>query len=344
VTVPVQLVQVGCGDIARSGHLPAIERSAGVRLVGVVEPDAAQRDWATDRYGVAGWRTLTDVPVAEVDAVVIAVPPEIAPVLTLTAIDLGWDVLCEKPMAVDLASAARVHEAAGASGRVVQIGLKNRFSPLVRSVRDWLRDGRIGGPVAYTLGGFDERYDPRDSVHSGRIRHFLDHGPSFLHEGAHFADYLAYLTGARPVRVQAAGVRSLPDLGADNFVSALVRYDNGDLARLEIGWMFPTAPAGEIRVLGPRGVALLDRPNQVAELTERGPDGALETTTVTLQEPWNDVCFDRQLEHFVHCVRTRSTPETSTSAGLASLRLGLAVAEAGRTGVTIDLTTDGRPT
>lgn len=328
----LRVVQVGCGDIAGTGHLPAIERSDDVTLVGVVDVVAEHRDAAAQRYGVPAWTDLEPALTAGAEAAVVAVPPHVAPDLTVAALRAGLDVLCEKPMAIDVAAAERVQEVAEGGDRIVQIGFKNRFSPLVRAVHGWLREGRIGTPVVYTLGGFDERYDAADVRHVERIQDFLAHGPSFVHEGAHLADYLAFLTGAEPVSVQAGGVRSQELFGSENFVSALVSYDNGDLARLEVGWFFPISPRGEFRVLGPRGVALVDRPGQVATLTARDDRGDLVTDSVGLSRPWNDECFDRQLAHFVDCVRRRAVPETSVRSGVASLRLGCAVVESMRSG------------
>lgn len=335
MTDSLRVVQVGCGDIATTGHLPALGRSPDVTLVGVVDVVAAHREAAAATYGVPAWADLGPAVAAGAQAAVVAVPPHVAPGLTLDAVAAGLDVLCEKPMAVDLESARRVHDAAAEAGRIVQIGFKNRFSPLVRAAKRWLDDGLIGSPVVYTLGGFDESYDAADPVHVGRIQEFLAHGPSYLHEGAHLADYLAYLTGATPTAVRAAGVRSQPLFHGENFVSALVDYTNGDVARMEVGWFFPTSPKGEFRILGPRGVALIDRPEQVATLTTRDDGGSLRTEEVRFERPWNDECFDRQLAHFVSCVKTRTEPETSTAAGLASLRLGAAVTESLREGVVV---------
>lgn len=327
---PLRAVVVGCGDIATTGHLPALARSPDVTLIGVLDNSASRRATAAAAYRVAELPDLVTAVAAGAEIAIVATPPEVSPRLTTAAVAAGLDVLVEKPMAVDLAGAEQVRAAVHGSDRIVQIGFKNRFSPLVRAVRRWVEQGRLGTPVAYTLGGFDERYDPADILHTERIAHFLAHGPSFVHEGAHFADYLAYLTGAVPVAVQAVGVRSRPELGTENFVSALVRYGNGDIARLEIGWQFPVSPVGEFRALGPDGVAILDRPGGVVTLHTRG--GA---ERVRLDRPWNDLCFDAQLAHFVDCVRRRTEPETSVEAGIASLRLGLAVVEAMATGTTV---------
>lgn len=319
----LRLGLVGCGDIAMRGHLPAIARSDQVELVGVLDADPAAASAATCAFGGAVLNSIEDFAAKEVRALIVATPPHITPHLTIDALGAGLDVLCEKPMAVEVEVAEDVRDLAERSGRILQVGFKNRFSPLVRAVRNWLRLGELGAPVVFTLGSFDEALDPGDPMHERRIRAFLDAAPSFVHEGAHFADYLAFLTGSVPVDVQALGVRSMTDLGSENFGSALVRYANGDVARLEIGWLFPVSPLGEFRALGPEGVVLLDRPGGVARLLRRD-----RTEEVRLDRPWNDVCFDRQLAHFVECVRSRTTPETSAAVGVASLRLGWQVVEA----------------
>ncbi len=313
----ISVALIGCGDIAMTGHLPALSRSSEVQLVAVMDSDPARAQNVAAQYGCATAGSVTQLANQRVQAVVIATPPQVTPLLTLAAIGVGLDVLCEKPMALDLQTALSVQQAVENCDRVVQVGFKNRFSPLVRAVRGWIEGGDLGGPIAFTLGGFDEARDPTDPMHERRIRAFLDVAPSFVHEGAHFADHLAYLTGSHPVDVQAIGLSSIPDLGSENFVSALVRYGNGDVARLEIGWLFPSSPAGEFRALGPDGVAILDRPGGVVTMTRRD-----RTERVRLSRPWNDLCFDLQLEHFVTCLRQRTTPETSVAVGVQSLRLG----------------------
>lgn len=329
MSAPIRVIQVGCGDIAATGHLPAFARSAEFDLVGVADPDEDNRNRTAASYGVPAASDYRELLHLEPSAAVIAVPPHLAPRLSISCLDDGLDVLCEKPMAVDLSSAEEVVARAKVSDRIVQIGFKNRFSPLVRQVRTWIDQGRLGSPLAFTLAGYDESHDPLDPVHTGRILNFLDHGSSFIHEGAHFADYLAYLGAIDPISIQAVGLRSRDELPSDNFVAALARFADGSVARLEIGWQFASSPRGDFRVMGPQGVAIVDRPGLSATL--RCLDGGhLVEETVELERPWNDACFDLQLAHFAECIRTRRSPEVSALDGLRSLRFGLAVDAATR--------------
>jgi len=324
----VGLVVIGCGDIAQSGHLPAIARHPGARLLAVADRIADQAHAAGACYDVP---SFTDYRAAlaqpGVDAAIVATPPEATPQITLDAIAQGKDVLCEKPMAIDLTSAERVEWAAREAGRIVQIGFKNRFSPLVRTLQRWIADGRLGAPLVFTIGSYDERYDPTDAPHKRRIMHFLNHGPSVVHEGAHTADFLRFLGQGIPVQIMAVGLRSRPEFPSENFTAAVITFDNGDVARIEIGWFFPHMPHGDFRVWGPEGVAELNRPERWVRLHTQ-----TETIREDMSVEWNSTCFDAQLSHFLECITSHQEPETNTRTGIASLQLTTAVVKSIRTG------------
>jgi predicted dehydrogenase len=248
------------------------------------------------------------------------------------ALNHNLHVLCEKPMATDAAAARRLHERAAASDRIVQVGFTNRFSPLVQWLRDAIAEGRLGSPLVFTLGAYDERYDPADTVHLGRMTRFLERAPAFVHEGAHLVDYVAYLTGARATRVYAAGRCTSPSYPSENFVAATVDWDNGDLARLEVGWLFPALPSGHFRVLGPRATVEIVR--REARLIF---DDGQQREEHALGADWNDVSFDRQLAQFIDSVRGDAEPGPTTLDGLVSLELSEAVVRSMREGSQIDV-------
>jgi predicted dehydrogenase len=326
----VRLVVAGCGDIAAQAHLPAIDRCAGVELAGLVDVDEAARTRLGRRYGVPTAASVSEAVAAWApDGAVVATPPEVTPAVTLELLRLGLPVLCEKPMAVDVETARTVHDRATASDLVVQVGFVNRFSPVIARVRQWLRDERLGRPLLFLLSSYDERYDPDDPTHLNRIMHFLAHGPAFVHEAAHQTDYVFHLGGGRVLDVTALGVASRPEFANDNYTAALIRYDNGNVARLEVGWMFPTMPAGDFRILGPAGEVRVNRAEGWATLTT--PDGQ---ERVDLDRPWADASFDGQLAAFAAAVRTGRPHGPDTLDGLASLALcrEVAAAAALRTG------------
>lgn len=168
--------------------------------------------------------------------------------------------------------------------------------------------------------------------HYERIMRTLQYGPPCVHDGAHSADHLLFLTGSRAVRVTARGLKSRPEFPASNYNAAFIEFANGDRAKLEIGWFYPHLPSGEFELLGPLAFAYFDRTNRevvlmVGTVTER----------VKLDEDWFRSCFSIQLGKSISAVSCRSTPIPGTAEGIASLRLCKAIEAAmdGETPVSI---------
>ena len=313
---PVRLLVVGCGDIAETAHLPAIARSAEVELVGLVDPASGNRSRLAARYGVPDAADLDGAMGWGADAAIVATPPEVTPHVTLDALRRGLHVLCEKPMAAEVVDAQRVHEATAAGDRVVQVGFVNRFSPVIAAVRRWVREGRLGHPLLFALSAADERYDSVDTVHTERIRHFLSHGPAFLHEAAHHTDYVFHLGGGTPLEVIAGGLRTDATFPSENYTCAIIRYDNGNVARLEVTWMLPVLPPGDFRILGPGGSVQVNRAEGWATLQTPSTRERIE-----LDRPWVEQAFDGQLAAFAGAVRSGRPKGPTTADGLASLSL-----------------------
>lgn len=319
MTRAVNLGLIGCGDIGMAQHLPAIARCRHVRLVAVCDADERRATMAAQRFGAQyhtqDYHDLLDDEAIE--AVVIATPPWISPHLTVEALHSGKDVLCEKPMATSIEAAREVAEAEQETGRLVQIGFTYRHGPLMDTLRGWIASGRLGRPLLLRMGVFDETWDPDGNPeHYERIMRTLRHGPPCVHDGAHSADHLHFLTGSEAVRVLAWGLTSRPEFPAPNYNVALIEFANGDRATLEIGWFYPHLPGGEFEVIGPLGSASFDRTARevvlrVGSITER----------VQLDDDWFASCFSIQLDKFIAAIHSRSTPVPGTAEGMASLRL-----------------------
>lgn len=312
---------IGCGDIAQRGHLPAIERSSDFVLTAVCELDEVKLRSVALQHNVPCYRDFRRfLAEAPLDAVTVATSPTLTPAITIDAIRAGLNVLCEKPMALSMAEATDVARVAADHQSVVQVGFKNRFSPLVRSLRSWIAEGRLGAPLLFVMSAWDERFDPADMVHFRRIQGWPRHGSVTLHESCHMVDYVSFLGTSEVTSVQSMGITSMGSLDSANYAAALLTFDNGNAARIESGWLFPQAPPEwfSFRVLGPLAIADLNRPAQYLSLST--------TTTTTeirerLDRPWNEVCFDLQLAHFAECIQSRARPETDVDVGVDNVRI-----------------------
>ncbi len=83
----------------------------------------------------------------EVDAVVVAAPDPVHEELALSCLDAGKPVLCEKPLAVDVAGSRRIVDAEVAGGRRrVQVGFMRRYDHGFRQLRALVAAGELGAP------------------------------------------------------------------------------------------------------------------------------------------------------------------------------------------------------
>ncbi|MEM9797424.1 MAG: Gfo/Idh/MocA family oxidoreductase [Pseudomonadota bacterium] len=140
-----RLLLAGTGLIGHR-HLAHIEAHPDLSLAGIVDPDPARR-----AHGSApGFASLDDVDVPA-DGLVIATPTATHAPLTIAALESGWPVLVEKPVADTLAAADAIIAASARTGLPVLVGHHRRHHPRVAKLREIVTSGRLGRPVAASL-------------------------------------------------------------------------------------------------------------------------------------------------------------------------------------------------
>jgi len=130
---------VGAGWVAQDRHIPSFRLLPGVEIVGVYDrrPDRAREVAARFGIGFVA-RDVRELFAADLDAVSIATSPWSHAEYSREALAAGLHVFCEKPMALDLAEANAMADAATAAGRVLTISHNFGFSRSTRAARDYL--------------------------------------------------------------------------------------------------------------------------------------------------------------------------------------------------------------
>ncbi|GGL66954.1 D-xylose 1-dehydrogenase Gfo6 [Halocalculus aciditolerans] len=166
----------------------------------------------------------------EYDAVYVCTPNATHLEFTRTAAELGKDVLTEKPMEATAPRAAEMVRVCEAEDVALAVGYRMQTEPVIRRVRDLVRDGVIG--------------DPR-FVHSENTQRLLDifadpdqwrldpeltgYGSSVMDLGIYSINTTRFLLDADPVAVQAT-MRSEHDAFddvPDERAALLVEYEGG---------------------------------------------------------------------------------------------------------------------
>ena len=135
---------VGCGRIS-ANHFQAIARIDGLTLAGVCDTVEDRARAAGEKWQVP-WFTSYEKMLAEApaDVVAIATPSGLHPAHGVLAARAGKHVVCEKPMAITLASADELVQACDTAGVQLFVVKQNRLNATVQLLKRALDKGRFG--------------------------------------------------------------------------------------------------------------------------------------------------------------------------------------------------------
>ncbi len=160
---------LGAGRIAHV-HARAV-REVGARLVAAYDVVTAATEKLAAPYGSDVEQSVEAVLVrADVEAVIIATPTETHVDYIIRCVEAGKAVLCEKPLALDIAEAQRCIDAVSGRAEVVQIGFNRRFDPSHHALQKALAAGEIGPLEQLTITSRDPGPPPvAYLLHSGGL-------------------------------------------------------------------------------------------------------------------------------------------------------------------------------
>ena len=138
---------VGCGRIAKQAHFPAFEKIGNVRVKYACDLIEEKAQAMKDKYSFVE-NVITDYKVAladpEVEAVFVLTPNFVHYTVTMDALKAGKHVLCEKPITVNYALSVEMAEEAKKQGKILNIGVCNRYQGSVVKLEEMNRNGEFG--------------------------------------------------------------------------------------------------------------------------------------------------------------------------------------------------------
>lgn len=312
----IKIAIIGFGDIAQNEHLPAIQNSGDFSLVAIAEKNEKRHDEIRKLVSCPVVKTINDAVNLGAECVIIATPPEITGLLIREAIALNLHILCEKPIGIQFDSVQDLPKLAATSLSKIQVGFTNRYVPFVQELKALIESGELGSPLIFMMAAFDEPLNESDNEHLARMMHFLDHGPAFTHEGSHLIDYLSFCGFRDPVHISASGVKTDSRFSSDNFTEATLTFNDGSIARLEVGWLTPSLPIGHIKVIGSGGrVEIIRRDGSMLIKTKN------RTETLVLEDSWSTTAFRNQLAGFAHLINTGQASGATLEDGLYNVKM-----------------------
>ena len=208
---PVRVALLGAGARGELNLGTIIKRHPDrLRFVAVAEADEGRRNTFVERYGIprenafADWRDLVARPQLA-DAVINALPCRMHRESTIPALEAGYHVLLEKPMALTPGECIALRNAADAADRLLMITTQNRFNAIYKRTRSDLDGGVIGRLMNIDCGENIGYWHFILSYVRG-IHHRTDMSHSFvMAKGVHDLDLIAWFAGAPATRVSSFG-------------------------------------------------------------------------------------------------------------------------------------------
>jgi predicted dehydrogenase len=142
----LQVGLLGAGFMGAT-HAAAYAKLDGVRLAAVANVSRAAADTLAAQYGARAAYTIEDVlDDPDITAVSICLPTFLHPAAVIAAAERGKHILCEKPLALSLEEADRMHVAVRRAGVRCMVAQVIRFWPDYVRIREALDGGQIGQP------------------------------------------------------------------------------------------------------------------------------------------------------------------------------------------------------
>ena len=166
-----------------------------------------------------------------IQAVLIATPDKFHAAAVKTAALAGKDILCEKPLGINLESAKEALQAVRDAGVRLQIGFMRRYDPAYAAAMKQIEAGEIGDPVVFKSVGRDKDMPPIGAYQSGI------NGMLFYNSTIHDFDLARWLTQDEVTEVHSFGTVAIrPELAAyGDVVASLVnlRFSRGAIGNIE---------------------------------------------------------------------------------------------------------------
>jgi predicted dehydrogenase len=252
-TATVRLGVLGAGNFATGVAFPILRRLKGVELVGLASTGGLSGAQAGRRYGFQYVTTSPEELAADgrINTLAVLTRHHLHAAQAAHALAAGNHVFCEKPLAIDERGLDQVLEALEAAPGLLTVGFNRRFSPLGMRMQGFLRSAGEPLSIHYRVNaGFLPagawQHDPAQG--GGRI----------IGEVCHFVDFLVYLLGTTPTRIQTSGLPNA-DRYIDDNVHLSLAFSDGSLATVDYLASGDRAyPKERIEAFGGGRVAVLD--------------------------------------------------------------------------------------
>ncbi len=312
--MPIRVAQVGCGywgrNLARN-----FKQLGALAAVCDQHPDTARRE--AEANGVPA-RSIEDILAdGTIDAIATASPAEAHADIALRAFKAGKHVFVEKPIALSIADAEKMRDAANAAGRILMVGHLLQYHPAFETLLGLVRAGELGAL----------RYAYSNRLSLGKFRTEENALWSFA---PHDVSMLLALFGEEPLSVSGSGGAFVTP-GVSDECRLNMTFSGGRRAHVFASWLHPFKEH-RLVVVGEKAMSVFEdslaNPDKLRlyrhtiDTSGRAPEpkkAEAEPIPYPLSEPLKSEC-----EHFLASCEGNTSPRTDANEAIAVLRVLIA--------------------
>lgn len=191
----IKVAIIGCGTIANSAHIPSYLANPQAEIKYFCDIVLEKAEKAVADYGcgqaVADYRTILEDE--EVEAVSICTSNDVHASISIDFLRAGKNVLCEKPAARTYEEALEMKRVQNETGKVLNIGVVNRFNTGVNIIRDMIKNGELGELYHVYVSFRSHRSIP--GLGGAFTTKAIAGGGALIDWGIHFLDIVMYCAG-----------------------------------------------------------------------------------------------------------------------------------------------------
>lgn len=305
-----RIAVLGCGYWG-SNHIRTL-KSLGV-LAAVSDANLARAEGFASEHDCLAIEPDKLFDRDDINAIVMALPPQFHAENAIRAMRAGKDVLVEKPIALTVEDAERAVAVAHETKRIIMVGHVLRFHPAFEKLKALIDQSELG----------EVRY-----IHSHRLGlgKFHTENDALWDLAPHDLSMILAITGAPPEEIRGEGAALLDHLS--DFAHLHMRFPDGLRSHLFTSRLNPYRER-RLTVVGDKAMAVFDdvepweRKLAVYRHAVWQDSGQWaftmnEPTYVKVEE---GMPLTRELEHFIACIETRAEPRTTGEEAIEVLRI-----------------------
>ena len=311
-TDSLSLAVIGAGGFFDTRVGPHLLDAANIKLHAPMVRDQARAEALAEKFGAdQAYSNVDDVFAdPDVQAVYLVTPVHTHLPLTLAAARAGKHVLCEKPMAMDVAECRSMVDACEEAGVKLMVAFMSRFHTPFRRLKEQIQAGVLGRVVACRCRwGFHYPAQP------GLWRQVPAQGGGgpLMDVGSHALDLLRFWLG-EIAEVAALSDTLVFDYEVEDTCTVLLKFASGAQGVVESHFSVPGAENGT-EILGTKGVARIPHVNAPEPIHIHTLDGD------QIIPPDGPNRYTVMFEHFAEACLTDSTVEVTGEDGARNIEI-----------------------